>query len=124
MKSKQSSALDLLMSQPDSVVAEMLGVRLATLREWMSQPEFAETLKKREQEQRASLRRISIQAAINAAASLCQAAGEHSKPDMKSLLEMLKLSGAFEGETNDASAALSEIIRRAAMENGADFKDE
>jgi len=122
MKSKRYAALELLMSHPDCVVAEMLGIKLATLRDWMNRPDFAEALRRREQEQRASLRRISIQAAINAAASLCQAAGEQSKPDIKALLEMLKLSGAFDAGSTDPGEALSEIIRRAAQEGSVDVQ--
>lgn len=120
MKSKYHAAIELLMCHPDCVVAEMLGIRLSTLRDWMNRPDFAEALRNREREQRASLRRISIQAAINAAASLCQAAGEQSRPDMKALLEMLKLSGAFESESSDPAEALSELIKRAAQEETVD----
>ena len=103
-----------MMSHPDTVVAEMLGVRLSTLRRWIQAPDFAEELKAREREQSASLARMARQAAVNAAASLCQAADEPSKTDIKVLLEVLKASGAFEETPEDPGEALAQIIRMAA----------
>lgn len=113
MKARRRSAIELLMSHPDSTVAEMLGVRLVTLRQWLHDPEFAQALRTREREQRASAGRIARQAVINAAASLCQAVSDISKPDVKALLEVLKASGAFEAEQEDPGEVLSEIIRQA-----------
>ena len=114
MNARRREALELLMSHPDTVVAEMLGVKLATLREWMRQDDFAEALRRRDMEQRASLSRVARQAALNAATSLCQVASEPAQSDAKVLLELLKLSGAFEENACDPGEALAEIIRQAA----------
>ena len=114
MNTRRQAALELLMSHPDTVVAEILGVRLSTLTRWMQMADFAHALKGREREQEASLTRMARQAALNAAASLCQAAGEPSKTDIKVLLEVLKASGAFEETSEDPGEALAEIIRLAA----------
>jgi hypothetical protein len=102
------------MSYPDSTVAEMLGIRLGTLRGWMRMDDFAKALADREREQKSSAVRIASQAVVNAAASLCQAAGEPSKTDIKVLLEVLKASGAFEQTPDDPGEALAQIIRLAA----------
>ncbi|MCL5105541.1 MAG: hypothetical protein M1133_15710 [Armatimonadetes bacterium] len=116
MKCRRFTAIELLMSHPDSTVAEMLGLRLSTLRRWMGEPTFAEALRNREREQKASAGRIARQAAINAAAALCQAASDMSKPEPKVLLEVLKVSGAFEAQAVDPADALAEIIARATKE--------
>lgn len=113
MKARRRAAIELLMSHPDSTVAEMLGVRLMTLRQWLHDPEFAQALRDREREQRASAGRIARQAVINAATSLCQAVSDPVKPDVKVLLEVLKASGVFEIEQEDPGEALAEIIRQA-----------
>lgn len=114
MKTRHRSAIELLMSHPDSTVAEMLGIRLTTLRNWLHDPKFAQALRTREKEQKASAGRIARQAAINAAATLCQAVSDPLKPDVKALLEVLKASGAFEAELEDSGEALSDLIRQAA----------
>ena len=114
MKARRRTAIELLMSHPDSTVAEMLGVRLITLRQWLHDPEFSQALRDREREQRTSAGRIARQAVINAATSLCQAVSDPSKPDVKALLEVLKASGVFEIEQEDPGEALAEIIRQAA----------
>ena len=113
MNTRHQAAVELLMSYPDSTVAEMLGIRLATLRRWMHMEDFAEALKERDQEQEATVARIARQAAVNAAASLCQVAGEPSKTDIKVFLEVLKACGAFDEKTEDAGQALAQIIRLA-----------
>ena len=113
MNTRRQTAVDLLMSYPDSVVAEMLGVRLGTLRRWMHMEDFAEALDQRDKEQKATVARIARQAAVNAAASLCQVASEPSKTDIKVLLEVLKACGAFEEKAEDAGQALAQIIRLA-----------
>ncbi|OFX14979.1 MAG: hypothetical protein A2Z18_05430 [Armatimonadetes bacterium RBG_16_58_9] len=113
MRTRRRTAVELLMSYPDSTVAEMLGVRLGTLRGWMRIDDFAKALADREREQEESGRRIARQAVVNAAASLCQAAGEPSKTDIKVLLEVLKASGAFNETPDDPGEALAQIIRLA-----------
>ena len=112
MKNRRYAAVELLMSYPDSVVAEMLGIKLRTLTRWSGMRDFAEALKERERRQRESLARIARQAALRAAASLCQATGEPSKADAKVLLEVLKASGAFEPEQADPADALAEVVGR------------
>jgi hypothetical protein len=110
---KRSAAVELLMSYPDSMVAEILGVRLQTLSKWMQEPDFVEALRLREREQSKSLFRVARQAALRSAAALCQAAGNGTQPDPKVLLEVLKASKAFEPEEADPAEALRDIIRLA-----------
>ena len=119
MNNRRAAAVELLLSHPDSTVAEMLGVRLVTLRRWMREREFCSDLKAREREQAASLSRISRQAALNAASALCSAIADPSKPDNKLLIDILKQSGAFEAEPGDPGDALAEAIRAAASSGGA-----
>lgn len=116
MKIKHQTAVDLLMSYPDSVVAEMMGVQLITLRRWMEREDFSDALRRREREQKSTLARIARQAAVNAASSLCQVATDASKSDAKVLIEVLKLSGAFEEEVEDPGEAIAEVIKRARAE--------
>ena len=113
MKARHVTAIELLLSYPDSVVAEMLGVRQSTLARWMESDQFAKALRDREREQRKGLARIARQAALRAATSLCQVAQDQTKPDAKALLEIIKASGAFEEEQTDPGEALAEVIRRA-----------
>lgn len=121
-KKKQLAAVELLMNHPEQVVAEMLGIRLSTLKRWILKPEFAEALREREREQNASARRIARQAVVNSATALCQAVSGSTKPDTKVLLDVLKVSGAFEEQEEDPGAALAELIKIAQMpenqENG------
>ena len=112
MKPTHVAAIELLMSHPDTIVAEMLGIRLSTLRRWMTDPKFTKALSERESEQRTGAVRIARQAAINAASALCQLATDTSKPDAKALLEILKASGAFEPEAFDPADALAEVLER------------
>ena len=114
MNSRRALAVELLMSYPESTVAEMLGVRLKTLTRWMAMPDFADALRQRERSQRQSLSRIARQSALRAAASLCQLAGngEPAKVDPKVLLDVIKTSGAFEKDESDSADALIEIINR------------
>lgn len=112
MKAIRSTAIELLMSHPDATVAEMLGVRLATLRRWLSDPKFSQALREREREQKAGAARIARQAAINAAAALCQLVSGAAKPDAKLLLDVLKVSGAFEPDAADPAEALAEVLAR------------
>ncbi|MCE5314497.1 MAG: hypothetical protein ABFD49_08720 [Armatimonadota bacterium] len=116
MKSKRRAAIELLMCHPDTVVAEMLGLRLSTLRQWMRQDDFTEALRRREREQSAESKRLARQAALNAASALCQITSESAKSDAKALLDILKASGAFEVDNIDAGEALAEIIKRASQE--------
>ena len=111
MKTRLRAAVELLLSHPDTIIAEMLGVRLSTLRSWMQIDQFAEALRDREREQEHAARRIARQAVLNSAAKLCQLASDPAKPDAKVLLEVLKASGAFESEPEDPGAALAEVIR-------------
>lgn len=112
MNGKQFTAIELLMSYPDYVVAEMLGVRLTTLLRWMSGAEFTRALKARERDQMRGLARIARSTALRAAVALCQTAGEPSKSDAKILLDLLKTSGAFETEEDNSDKALAEIVRQ------------
>jgi len=112
MNAKQASAVELLMSYPDSTVAEMIGVRLKTLLKWMKSPDFAEALREREKHQRQALARLAAQAALKAAAALCEPSGGGPKPDPKVLLETLKLSGAFETPEIDPAEALADAVSR------------
>jgi len=118
MKSRHRAAIELLLSHPDTTVAEMLGIRLSTLRGWMRSDRFAEALRARENEQEAGARRIARQAVLNSAAALCQVASDSTKPDAKVLLEVLKASGVFEAESEDPGAALAEVIKLARQEEG------
>ncbi len=110
MKGKRLAAVELLMSYPDVMVAEMLGVRPQTLSRWMQEPEFTDALRFRECEQIKSLSRIARQTAVRAAAALCQMAGNGAKPDAKVMLDILKASGAFEAEQADPAEALRSIV--------------
>ena len=118
MNARRRAAVELLLSHPDSTAAEMLGVRLSTLRKWMEMDDFAAALARRERDQAASLRRIARQSAVNAASALCAGCSETSKADIKVLLEVLKASGAFDAEQADPGEALAEVIRRASEEAG------
>ena len=91
----------------------------------MRMDDFAEALQERDKEQKASVARIARQAAVSAAASLCQVASEPSKTDIKVLLEVLKACGAFEEKAEDAGQALAQIIRLAAAgeETSSDAQD-
>ncbi len=113
LKTKHAAAIELLLSYPDHVVAEMLGIRLQTLARWMHDAGFAETLRAREREQKRSLARIARQSALRAAATLCDMAGNGARPDPKVLVDILKASGAFEPEQDDPAEAIREIIRNA-----------
>jgi hypothetical protein len=108
------------MCHPDTVVAEMLGLRLSTLRQWMRDEDFVDALREREREQAAGFKRLARQAAVNAASTLCQITAESAKSDAKALLDILKASGAFEAESVDPGEALAEIIRRASQEDNSD----
>ncbi|MGC8862987.1 MAG: hypothetical protein ACP5R5_09475 [Armatimonadota bacterium] len=114
MNGKQTLAVELLMSYPDSTVAEMVGVRLKTLLRWMKTPEFSDALRERERNQTQTLSRLARQAAVKAAAALVESNGGAGKTDQKILLETLKLSGAFETPATDPADALAEIVSRAA----------
>ena len=120
MKPKLRNAVELLLSHHDATVAEMLGVRLATLRNWMQSESFAEALRAREREQIASARRIARQAVVNSAVRLCQIASDPQKADAKALLDVLKASGSLEREIEDPGAALAEVMRLARQEEEAD----
>ena len=120
MKSRHRAAIELLLSHPDTTVAEMMGVRLCTLRAWMQMEHFAEALRDREREQGAGARRMARQAVVNSAAKLCQLAVGPEKPDTKVLLDVLKVSGVFDAETEDPGAALAEVIRQARREEAED----
>ena len=114
MKTIKRNAIELLMSFPDVTVAEMLGIRLCTLRRWLREPEFAEALRQRESEQKAGAMRIARQAAMNAAAALCESVNGNGKtqPDAKALLEVLKASGAFDDTPADLERGLAEVVNR------------
>lgn len=113
MKARRRTAIELLLCHPDTTVAEMIGVRLSTLRAWMRDAEFAEALRQRETEQQSACRRIARQAVLNSAAMLCQLVCDLQKLDAKLLVDVLKASGAFETDADDAGAALTEIMERA-----------
>lgn len=117
MKARRRAAIDLLMCHLDSIVAEMLGIRLSTLRQWMREESFMEALREREREQTAEFRRLARQAALNAASALCQITSGSAKTDGKVLLEILKASGAFETPDVDPGEALAKIIKRASEDD-------
>lgn len=112
MNPKQCAAVELLLAHPDTVVAEMLGVRLATLRRWMRNDEFAQALRSRESEQKSGAARIARQALVNAAACLAGATAGADRQDPKVLLDLLKAGGVFEAAQTDPAEALAEAIRR------------
>lgn len=118
MRAKQRDAIELLLCHPDTVVAEMIGVRLSTLRNWMKSARFAKALRDRECEQEIGARRIARQAVVNSAARLCQLASNPDKPDTKVLVDVLKVSGVFDVEGEDPGAALAEVVRAVKMESG------
>lgn len=113
MKARHRAALELLLSHPDTTVAEMIGVRLSTLRAWMQTEEFVEALRDREREQESGARRIARQAVVNSAAKLCQLATQPEKPDTKILVDVLKVSGVFDAESEDPGAALAQMVKLA-----------
>jgi len=123
MKARHRTAIELLLSHPDTTVAEMIGIRLSTLRAWMQADHFAEALRTREREQAAGARRIARQAALNSAATLCALACEPTKPDVKILLEVLKASGVYEAESEDPGAALAEVIKLAQRQEAEDANE-
>ena len=112
------SAIELLMSYPDTTVAEMLGVELRTVRRWLAEPNFARALRDREKQQRSSASRIARQVVISSASSLCQTVENTEKPDGKVLLEVLKASGAFEASQQDTGESLADVIRQTARTGG------
>lgn len=113
MNGKRLAATELLMSYPDTVVAEMLGIRMQTLARWMQDQNFAEALRAREREQVRSIARIARQAALRAAAMLCQIAADQTRPDAKVMLEIVKASGAFDAEQENPGQSLVDIIKLA-----------
>ncbi|MDH7602290.1 MAG: hypothetical protein QHI38_09100 [Armatimonadota bacterium] len=123
MNAKRALAVELLMNYPDWVVAEMVGVRLKTLQGWMKMPDFAEALREREKDQARSVSRLARQAALKAAAALCEVNGGTAKPDPKILLETLKLSGAFEEPVQDPADVLGELVNRALAASGEETAD-
>lgn len=120
MKAKLRTAIEHLLCCPETAVAEMMGVRLSTLRGWMKSEGFMEALRAREREQAACARRLAQQAVVNSALRLCQMAMDQQKCDGKILLDVLKVSGSLEAEAEDPGAALAEAIRQARLEEEAD----
>ncbi len=116
MKAKHRTAIDLLFSYPEPVVAEMLGIRLATLRNWLKMPEFTQALRQREREHRIAAARMAGQAVMNSAAALCKITENKTSPDTKVLLDLLKAASAFDKQVEDPGADLKEIIRRVSQE--------
>lgn len=113
MKSRHRMAVELMLTYPDTTVAEMLGVRLSTLRRWMNRREIADLMRERETEQKRQASRIARQAVLNAAAALSRAFEDSPRSDAKLLLDVLKCAGAFEAEAEDPGTALAEVLRRA-----------
>ncbi|NLN75879.1 MAG: hypothetical protein GX139_06175 [Armatimonadetes bacterium] len=111
MRAKHRDAIELLLCHPDTVVAEMIGVRLSTLRGWMESDRFARALRVREREQELGAKRIARQAVVNSAARLCQLASNPDKPDTKVLVDVLKVSGVFDAESEDPGAALVDMVK-------------
>jgi hypothetical protein len=116
MKRRVRTAVELLLCHPEATVAEMLGVRLCTLRGWMKTEAFREALDEREREQSACARRLARQAVVSSAVRLCQLASDPTKADAKVLLDVLKASGSLDPEVEDPGAALAEAIRMARKE--------
>ena len=123
MKTRQRAAIELLMHHPDCVVAEMLGVRMETLRQWMQVPDFVEALRTREREQVMSAVRLARQALVNAASALCALTTEPGKCDPKVLIEVVKVGKVFETEPEDPGTALAEVIRRAVSVEGSETRE-
>ena len=124
LNNQRKCAIDLLMCHPETLVAEMLGIKTSTLRSWMCDSEFSDALRERDNGQRTSLLRLARQSALFAAASLCQSASEPGKLDLKIAVELMKLSGAFEKEEISEMDALSEIIKMAAKTDESGVMDE
>jgi len=116
MRAKRRRAVRFLMTNSTERVAEMLGIRLTTLENWMSMDDFRAALREREREQKRSLARIARQAALNAAESLCDQVLDRAKPDAKIMLDLIKASAAFEAESEDPVAAIEEVLRHAREE--------
>lgn len=114
MKARHRHAIELLLRHSDTAVAEMLQIRLPTLRSWMKIEGFTEALRDREREQESSARRIARQAVMACAVALTQLAATDSenKPDPKILLEVLKASGVFEAKVEDSGETLAEVMRQ------------
>ena len=94
-------------------MAEMAGMKLCVLREWMRRPEFRAELKAREREQKEAAARLARQAVLNAASALSSATGDTKiKLEAKILLDVLKASGALEDKGEDPGEALAEVIRQ------------
>lgn len=118
INTRKKSAVELLLSYPDTGVAEILGVRLVTLRRWMSDPSFISALRIREQQQKAGAARLARQTVLNAAAALCRVTSDgETSPDPKVLIEILKQSGAFNAEIEDTGDSLIDRIRAVMSED-------
>ncbi|NLN78943.1 MAG: hypothetical protein GX141_08500 [Armatimonadetes bacterium] len=123
MRAKHRNAIELLLSYPDTTVAEMVGVRLSTLRDWMKTERFMQALREREREQETGAKRIARQAVVNSAARLCQLAVNPDKPDTKVLVDVLKVSGVFDLDGDDPGSALAEVVK-AVRESGEPTSDQ
>lgn len=119
MKRRLREAIEHLLCHPETTVAEMMGVRLSTLRGWMKTEGFIEALHSREQEQTRAARRLARQAVVNSAVRLCQLASDSTKADAKVLLDVLKASGALDPDAEDPGAALAEVLRLSRSEEEA-----
>lgn len=110
MNPRKTAAIDLLLAHPEPVVAEMMGIRLTTLRRWMRDPEFTQALRERERQQAEALGRITRGTVLEAVRALRRLVADPAKPDLKAVVDVLKASGAFEQQVQDPGAALAEII--------------
>ena len=119
MSPRKRMALELVCRYPLSVAAEMIGVKLSTLESWMESDNFKEAIAKHDREQQKSLTRLARTAAINAASSFCRLADDNSKADAKAMIDLLKLSNAFEIKDLEESFSIADVIKLAAKEGSA-----
>ncbi len=117
---RKTKAVDLLLSHSDKAVADMVGVKLSTLRSWMRTDAFVEALREREREQTLAAKRLARQAVINSAVKLCELTQNSSNAEAKVLLDVIKASGSLDQENEDPGALLADAIRQAHREEAAD----
>ncbi|MDO8684899.1 MAG: hypothetical protein Q7N50_15655 [Armatimonadota bacterium] len=120
---KQRQAVRLLFEAPEEKVAEMLGVKLDTLRRWKGKREFIDAMQLAATETRQSATRILSNALAHAAERIHEmvaigADTQPLKPDAKVMVDMLKASGMLEAVLNDTgeSESLASILAQLAQE--------
>lgn len=113
----------MLFEAPEEKVAEMLGVKLDTLRRWKGKREFIDAMQLAATETRQSATRILSNALAHAAERIHEmvaigADTQPLKPDAKVMVDMLKASGMLEAVLNDTgeSESLASILAQLAQE--------